>query len=282
MEIMLLKDSISQLQNAMAAFTASLNESTPVFVASRPGEFRVGEEGIQLATAALTDIFTPEHAADGRYTSVCVGAIGVDEVTLERAKFVNLCKERFVAAVQFVNDRLCAKAKSKASKSKMMRAILKEAGWGRLSLRLCYRQLTVLDYQPYRIGFSYSSGGKSIKKMSVAQAIERLKETGHESDKAKIDLKKLEGENLDLTLAYVQPLAGYYKANVLRVKADKPKTMAVYLPIIYLRSGEDSVRHSAQLSEKDDWKRIERQKRSDYKLDPEPYITSLPLHSYKR
>jgi hypothetical protein len=281
MEIMLLKDSISQLQSAMAAFTNSFNEHTPVFVAARPGEFQVGEAGIQLATEAISDLFTPEHAADGRYTSVCVGAIGVDEETLEQAKYVNLCKDRLIAAVQIVNDRLCAGAKSKAGKSKIMRALLKQIGWGRLSLRLCYRHLPVLDYQPYRIGFSYSSGGKSIKKISLAQAMERLTEAGFESEQAKCDYEKLAEQQADLTLAVVQPLAGYYKANVLAQKGSKPKTMAVYLPIIYLRSGDEAVHHSAQLSEKDDWKRIGRKTRTDAKLDPNPLITSLPVHSYK-
>jgi hypothetical protein len=280
MEIMLLKDSISQLQSALAAFTNSFNESTSVFVASKPGEFQVGEEGIQLATAAITDLFTPEHAADGRYTSICVGAIGVDEETIERAKYVNLCKDRLIAAVQIANDRLCAGVKSKSGKSKMMRALLKQIGWGRLSLRLCYRHLPVLDYQPYRIGFSYSSGGKSIKKLSVAQAMERLMEAGYESDQAKCDYEFLANQQADLTLASVQPLAGYYKANVFAQKGSKPKTMAVYLPIIYLSSGDEVVQHSAQLSEKDDWKRIDRKTRTDSKLDPNPIITSLPVHSY--
>lgn len=280
MEIMLLKDSISQLQSAMAAFTNSFNEHTPVFVAARPGEFQVGEAGIQLATEEITDLFTPDHAADGRYTSICVGAIGVDEETLERAKYVNLCKDRLIAAVQIVNDRLCAGAKSKAGKSKIMRALLKQIGWGRLSLRLCYRHLPVLDYQPYRIGFSYSSGGKSIKKISLAQAMERLTEAGFESDQAKCDYEKLAEQQADLTLAVVQPLAGYYKANILAQKGSKPKTMAVYLPIIYLRSGDEAVQHSAQLGEKDDWKRIGRKTRTDSKLDPNPIITSLPVHSY--
>lgn len=301
MEAMLLTDSIKQLEKALLDFTEALRpDDHPAFIAIQPGLFEEGEKGLELARAGIRDIFTPKRAMDGRFTPICVGAIGVDERVLEKAKYVNTCKDYLKGAVDTVTDRLFAGQKSRAGKSKAIRSLLRDLGWGSLSLRLCYRHLPIIEYQPKRIGFSYSSGGRSIKKMTILQAIQFVHdldrenyevETSENGLKSRITIANLMIQRPDLIVAHVQPLAGYYKANIFNDSNKKPKTLPAYLPVIYLRSDKSTVSHTLKLPEKNDWRRIAKEEnriekgenpnRSDKKLRDEPFIESLNLYVYE-
>jgi len=300
MEAMLLTDCIRQLEIAVNDLTEALRPGDhPAFIAIRPGLFEEGERGLELARAGIRDIFTPEHAMDGRFTPICVGAIGVDEIVLEKAKYVNICKDHLRGAVHTVTDRLCTGQKSRAGKSKAIRSLLRDLGWGSLSLRLCYRHLPIVEYQPKRIGFSYSSGGRSIKRMTIEQAlrfIDDLDRERHEVEtsenglKSRVTIENLMIQRPDLIVAHVQPLAGYYKANIFSDLSKKPKTIPAYLPVIYLKNDHSPVSHTLKLPEKNDWQRITREEdrvengknpnRSDKKLRDEPFIESLSLYVY--
>lgn len=280
---MLLKDSYDQLQLSLAQLTAELKHTSQTFIASSPGEFLSGDAGVEHAVSAIGNLWN-SGVTNGSYTTVCIGAIGVDGRTLALAQHVNLCKDRFKAAVQIFHDRLKGRgdaAPSKAWKNKATRNVLTGLGLGRLSLRLCNRHIPVIDYQPHTIGFSYSSGGKSIKKMTAKKVLAELKSLGFESDKADFDYKEIEKLPETQTLAKVAPLAGYYKANIFREKSKLTKTIPIFLPILFLSEKPELVNHTVALPVKDDWKRTNREPRKDKKLAEEPLITTLPIYSYE-
>lgn len=282
LEIMLLKDSFDQLQRSLAKLTEELKHTSQTFIACQPGEFLSGDAGVEQAALAIGNVWN-SGIADGRETSVCIGAIGVDERVLELAQHVNLCKDRFKAAVQILQDRVKGRgdaAPSKAWKNKITRNALTSLGLGRLSLRLCNRHIPVIDYQPHTIGISYSSGGRSIKRMTPKSVLVELKALGYESDSARLDYKKIEDQPSGLILAKVTPLAGYYKANIFKEKSKLTKTIPVFLPILYLNEKSDLVNHTPCLPVKDNWKRMDREPRSDKKISEEPLITTLPIYTY--
>lgn len=284
MEIMLLKDSFDQLQLSLAKLTAELKHTSQTFIASSPGDFLSGDAGVEHAASAIGNLWN-SGIADGRETTVCIGAIGVDERVLELAQHVNLCKDRFKAAVQILQDRVKGRgdaAPSKAWKSKVTRTALSDLGLGRLSLRLCNRHIPVINYQPHTIGISYSSGGKSIKKMTAKKVLAELKALGFESDKYQADYDYIDGLPKSQVLAKVTPLAGYYKANIFREKSKLTKTIPMFLPILFLSEKPDLVNHTLTLPVKDDWKRTKREPRSDKKLSDKPEISTLPIYTYAK
>ena len=239
---------------------------------------------MQHAASAIGNLWN-SGLSDGRETTVCIGAIGVDARVLELAKHVNLCKDRFKAAVQILQDHVKCKSDSSPSKSwksKVTRNVLSDLGLGRLSLRLCNRHVPVIDYQPHTIGLSYSSGGKSIKKMTAKRVLSELGKLGYESDSYHADYTLIDSLPKDQTLAKVTPLAGYYKANIFREKSELTKTIPIFLPILYLTENTDEVNHTISLPPKDDWKRLKREPRSDRKLSGSPLITTLPIYIYEK
>lgn len=284
MEIMLLKDSYDQLQLALVKLTDELKHTSQTFIASSPGEFLTGDAGVEHAASAIGNLWN-SGVADGRHTTVCIGAIGVDERVLALAQHVNLCKDRFKAAVQILQDRVKGRgddAPSKAWKNKVTRNALSDLGLGRLSLRLCNRHIPVLDYQPHTIGFSYSSGGKSIKRMTRKKVLAELEALGFDSAGYQADYDLIKGLPKGQTLAKVTPLAGYYKANIFREKSDLTKTIPMFLPILFLNERPEAINHTVSLPVKDDWKRTNRGTRSDKKLAEEALIKTLPIYPYAK
>lgn len=280
---MLLKDSYEQLELAVNRLTAELRHTTQSFIAPSPGEFIAGAPGVDLAISAINNLWYSDFAVSGRETEVCIGAIGVDEYVMQLARDVNLCKVRFKSAIQIVQDRVVGRGKSapsRAWKSKATRNMLSEIGLGRLSLRLCNRHIPLLDYQPHTIGFSYSSGGKSIKKMTAQKVLDELKATGYESDQAQADFNTINDLPKSLLLARVTPLAGYYKANIFQQRSQFTKTIAVFLPILFLNEGAEPVNHTLALPS--GWNKTSRNPRSDRKISSEPLIKTLPIYQYDK
>lgn len=286
MEIMLLKIRLQELEASLAELSFHIEKSPLLFIAAHPGEFLTGVPAINAANLSISDLYYGEGSQDGRYTSVCLGAIAVSVEGLEKAIEVNQAKDNFHHACLTVMDNARGKGYQKlspAGKAKRLRSILVEAGYPRLSLRQCFRHVPVLHHAPVDIRFSFSSGGRSIKKMTVEQAVALIEKKEFESEKSQIETARLRALPLDTPLAQVQDLPGYYKANVWHDSESDPQTIPSFLPILYPYDPDQPLKRQESLPEADLGKRLRRAKtRSDKKLNDAPYSETIRVYGYRK
>ncbi len=282
MEIMLLKESFKELEDALGILCAKLEHTHDAFAANSPGVFSTDRDALSLISSSLTNLYYPENAKDGRYTNVCIGAIGADSEILDLVRRVNLAKENFRKISGKVYQGLKStkgKELSTSGRGRAMRSFLRDIGYGRVSLRLCNRRIPILSETPVSIRFSYSCGGRSIRKITVSKAIKMIEELGFDSVKAEIDKARLSLYPDDHIIAQVQDLAGYYKANVLYQDSLIPSTIPMFMPIFYPHRRDYEVKRQLRLPGVNDIQK--RRERNDKKLEDMPLASSIRVFAYK-
>lgn len=283
MEIMLLKSCLQELERSLKALTLHIEQSPDLFIATLPGTFQTGASAILVANGSISEIHYHESTRDGRFTPVCLGAIAVSQEGILSAMEVNQAKANFHQACKTVMDNARSKGHGKLTptgKAKRLRKILTEAGYPRLSMRQCIRQLPVLQHAPVNIRFSYSTGGRSIKKITFEQAKAFLSERNYDSDKAQIQYKKFLKLPVDTPLALVQDLPGYYKANVWHEPKSDPQTIPAFLPIFYPYDASQDVKRQDCLP--DAHYRVKAgSPRADKKLMDDPVVDGVRIFGYK-
>lgn len=308
MEVFQLTTTYNELRAAIADLNASFSrpgsDNSSAFVAVKDGPFLYAESAIALAKRAFEDIFydwgkqqdvealKPEGSSaektlklpekDGRETQVWLGAIGVDQDQLELAKEVNRCKDRFQEAVHNLRQRVQQENSGGESHAyKTFRKILSDNRLGLVSLRQAYRHIHLLEEAPASIRFSFSVGGRSIKRMTIGQAKDLLVKKGWEGKNIEVAFAKLNNQKTGHVVAQVQELAGYFKANVAWPEPDegevRRQTIPVFLPILYLASSEITPSHQTHPPTSS---QTRTKPRSDRKLESEPFIQGLRLYAY--
>lgn len=303
MEISILKGCIEKLKASLLELSNEIEKSPSLFVTT-DGEFLTGIEAIELAKQGFSDIEVADGAKDGRFTSVYLGAIAGSSRTLAVAEQVNAAKHDLQVACKAVMDSFVSPDGQKLSsttRSKRLRAALKDAECPRLSLRQCFRRIRIIYRSPHSIRFSYSSGGRSVKRLSHGDVLRLIDNVGRESLMLSIQADNALKSPSGVKFAQVQDLAGYYKANVLHQAGDDPDTLAAFLPIIYLHDEGRAVLHSSGLPDPEVCKnaRLDREQRilehnrasqpkdrrsvsrSDRTLSDEPLIPALRIYRVK-
>lgn len=314
MDVFELKTAYNELRASIAALNVSFirpgSDNRSAFIAAKDGPFLYGDNAIALASRAFEDIFydwgkqqdaensdaesaPPKHTShrkeqkDGRETPVWMGAIGVDHVQLELAREVNRRKDAFQEAVH--RFRLQVQQQCKGGENhayKTFRNLLSDEdlglNLGLVSLRQAYRHIPLLDITPASIRFSFSAGGRSIKRMTIQQALDLIEKKGWVGENIEAAKEKLNDQKTHHVVAQVQQLAGYFKANVTWPKPlegePKKQTIPVFLPILYLKSEELTPKHQPHppLASKP---RLNA--RVDKRLEAEPFLKELRLYAYK-
>ncbi|KPC17759.1 Uncharacterized protein AC499_0961 [Pseudomonas amygdali pv. lachrymans] len=308
MEVFQLTTAYNELRTAIAVLNASFSrpgsDNGSAFVATKDGPFLYAESAIALAKRAFEDIFydwgkqqgietlqpegsSSDHAIkrpekDGRETQVWLGGIGVDQFQLELAKEVNRCKDRFQEAVHNLRQRVQQENNGGENHAyKTFRKILNDNRLGLVSLRQAYRHIPLLDETPASIRFSFSAGGRSIKRMTIGQAKELLVKKGWEGKNIEVAFAKLNNQKTGHVVAQVQELAGYFKANIAWPEPDegevRRQTIPVFLPILYLANSEITPSHQPHPPTTS---QTRTKPRSDRKLVSEPFIQGLRLYAY--
>lgn len=308
MEVFQLTTAYNELRAAIADLNASFSrpgsDNRSAFVAVKDGPFLYAESAISLAKRAFEDIFydwgrqqdvealKPEESPtdkalklpekDGRETQVWLGGIGVDQAQLELAKEVNRCKDRFQEAVQNLRQRVQQENSGGESQAyKTFRKILGDNSLGLVSLRQAYRHIHMLEETPASIRFSFSVGGRSIKRMTIGQAKDLLVKKGWEGKNIEVAFAKLNNQKTGHVIAQVQELAGYFKANVAWPEPDegevRRQTIPVFLPILYLANNKITPSHQPHPPTSS---QTRTKPRSDRKLESEPFIQGLRLYAY--
>jgi hypothetical protein len=278
MEIYLLKDQFKALVEKIDLLNLSLGAGSAVYAAKESGAFSFGVDAIDLFRSSYRSLWYEDGVADGRFTPIWLGSMAVEQAVLNIALEVNELKDQFQASVIAAKASLRdGRVLSNAGVDKSFRRLMADIGFSKLSLRMAYRHVPVIQRTPISIRFSYSSSGKSISRITPEQALKELLETGYSGAHIAYQAKILGSIAPDTQLAKVQNLAGYYKANVRFEHQPLKQTIPTFLPILYL-SGDRSPDHQMEIPEPSmTYKRL----RKDRKLCSIPLIPTLRVHAYR-
>ena len=241
-----------------------------------------------------------EGDQDGRETRSYPGLIGADDTLLKMAWKVNQHKDRFqqiVQALQEQDGKVWKKLHALLpEKNTHIRKLLSMSGIGRLHLKQIYRHIPILEKKPSKVGFSWYTSGKSIKRISTEDATRLLLQLSQESPHIQIQLDKLARISAKESLARLQTLAPIVRANLVyqteiaadekskKSNTDNPaerKAMNVSLPIMFpLTKNEEFPNHN-EISLIPPTERT-RLRRSDIRIEDEPFLPSIRVFRYKQ
>lgn len=283
MEYFEIISALNKLRAAIDNLNESLTCQSKCHVATAPGAFMVGEQALPIILEGFRTLDFADQA-DGRFTQTWIGSIAVNTRVLELAREVNNRKDALRNAIHSERDRyMQLRPVREQAASRMIRVFLSEnTETCRLSLKQAYRHIPILDDTPRSIRFSYSSAGKSIKRITVRDALKLFEAEDFTSLSAMVDKKRLAAMDENSVLAMVQELPGYYKANITFSEDGNPpytrKTLPVFLPILYPESPKFSPKTQAELPQE---VLRSRAMRSDSKLKRYPTFPTLRLYEYQ-
>lgn len=221
---------------------------------------------------------------DGRTTRTYQGVILCPPELISAAKDVNQSKDIFRNAINKIKGDFKAviDIREKINENYARRMKLNNVGLGRLNLNSCYRKIPVLDDCPDKIGFSYMSNGKSIKKITAKEAKDLLlKLNDREPEHIKLQIEAVDKLSPKDILAQVQSQAPIIKANLVYIdKTLLPakrtvKTKKPPLPILVPGEKMPIINFIEP-----DFHANKRLQRLDVKIEESEFLPSIRVHKY--
>jgi hypothetical protein len=213
-----------------------------------------------------------------------------NEEAIDLAIKINQAKDDFKALVQTVQksdkDLWLSQKAQLNSRHQNLRNQLYYTGLGRIHLKQLYRHIPILQQRPEKIGFTWYSNGRSIKKLSISQAQDKLLAMGEEKAHIQQQLQKLNTLPEHETLAQIQTQVPVVRANlVFKLLNDKGhvetlrKAMNVSLPLLVPEEDNPALPSFNQIDEQPPQQRT-RIARCDFKICEEVFLPSLRVHRY--
>lgn len=226
-----------------------------------------------------------EDGQDGRATQTCPGIVGASAAVASAAIELNRRKDQFKQAVLALKGLDKNQAKHALDglhkRNAEVAAAMRRMGTARLNLKQAYRHVPLLEKRPQKIGFTWSKQGRTIQRTTVAEA-RRLLQRRSESVQVNSELSKLGQIPEDEILARVRSTSPHLRANVVFVNADdslERRLVQAPLPILVpLADGEPLPEFVPIPPEPAGQIRL---KRSDVKIEEEPFLPLLRVHRYQ-
>jgi hypothetical protein len=281
---------ISQLDKSFQQLVASLQTLQHQVKEEAAPCWMLGADSTQasheLLAASLLDLWYLD-GQDGRVTRSYPGVVACSEKVWQQLGEVNQAKVGFSHALDQVRkempDELPEARKRLAERHKALHAHLSEQGLARLHLKQAWRQLPGCEEPLEQIRFSWYSSGRSIRRISIQEAEYRLLQMDTEADHIRIQLKKLAGLTASEPLAQVQNQAPLMRANLFfqdaRAGQSSRKAINIALPLFVLCRGKLELPPFNQPSSQPPDARS-RAKRSDNRLEDEPFLPSIRVYRY--
>lgn len=167
--------------------------------------------------AALLDVWH-QTGQDGRETRNYLGIVAADETLIAAAHKVNEAKEAFNLSLQTIK-RAAPKSLSDAKAQLTRRhpdvqSVLNKEGLARLHLKQCWRQLPIADADVAKVRFAWYQSGRSIKRITVREAEQKLLQLDSDAPHVRVQLRRLAGIPSSEPLAQVQSQAPLMRANL--------------------------------------------------------------------
>ncbi|MYL24430.1 DNA replication terminus site-binding protein [Halomonas alkaliantarctica] len=235
---------------------------------------------------ALFDMWHAE-GQDGRETRNYIGLIAADEALMDAVKTANRAKADFsecLKAIKAHSPALLSDAKGQLPRRHPdVERVLEKTGLARLHLKQCWRQLPMAEAPVARVRFAWYSSGRSIKRLTVADAEKKLLALDSDAAHVRIQLRKLAGIPSGEILAQVQTQAPLMRANLFFTEplddGHTRRALNVAMPM-FVPSLDGRLPHT-NLPPLTPPETRTRAKRRDEKLESEPFLPSLRVYRYR-
>lgn len=236
--------------------------------------------------AALND-FWYEEGQDGRSTRAYVGVVAADRTLLILVENVNQAKRRFSECLALIKQQNSAGVPdikgALASRHAEVHGYLADKGLARLNLKQCWRQIPCAAAPLERIHLSWYSSGRSITRITAAEAADRLYKMDTEAPHIALQIRSLAGIPSSEVLARVQKQAPLMRANLFFQEplwdGAMRKAMNLSLPL-FVPSHDGALPRINQPELTAPAKRT-RKVRSDERLEDEPFLPALRVYRYR-
>lgn len=245
-------------------------------------EKTLGLQSLQVLADLITDVWYRD-GQDGRETRSRHGLLTTDDELLQLIRNANEQKDLFRAEVQKVQAELDKAGFDEAlgslgARHAGLRESLHFSGLSRLHLKQCYRHLPLLEQPPLKVGFSWYAHGRSIRRISHAEAEQKLLALGEDKTHIQIQLTRLGSLSPADALAQVQTLAPVVRANIVYADDAPRKRQAMNAPLPLVIPGNVLPAFN-EISPEPPEQRT-RQRRGDQKISDEAYLPSIRAHIY--
>ncbi|QJQ94131.1 MULTISPECIES: DNA replication terminus site-binding protein [Halomonadaceae] len=231
--------------------------------------------------------FWYQDGQDGRATRSYVALVAADETLLEAVARVNAAKAAFAEILSRIRrdaGGLIAELKAVLPfRHPALHAHLRGQGLARLHLKQCWRAIPVADAPLARVRMAWYTSGRSIKRLSVRDAEQKLLALDAEAPHIRIQLERLAGIPDREPLAQVQKQAPLMRANLFfeepLADGHTRRAMNVALPLFIPSHDGRLPDHNAPPPFPNE-KRT-RAKRSDERLEEHVFLPSLRVYRYR-
>ncbi|WP_320820062.1 DNA replication terminus site-binding protein [Thalassolituus sp.] len=246
-------------------------------------EQAVGLKPLNSLCDLLCDFWYHDNQ-DGRETRSRHGLIVADPQTQTHIAEINVNKDRLRAAIREMKETLGSNEWQLLSEQLSeehigFRQNLANAGLARLHLKQCVRHIPLLSEMPKRVGFSWYTNGRSIKRISIKEAEEKLLNLGADKPHIQIQLERLGQLRGDTKLAQMQTLAPVVRANL--VFETHRKAMNASLPLFLPTDNPHADLPAYKDIPLEPPVGRTRQSRDDFQLSDVPLLPSLRIYTYR-
>ncbi|WP_136067064.1 DNA replication terminus site-binding protein [Modicisalibacter radicis] len=235
---------------------------------------------------ALFD-FWYQDGQDGRTTRSYVALIAADEALLEAVASVNHAKAEFAALLAQIRQQAAALVPEIKAvlpfRHPALHDHLRGQGLARLHLKQCWRHIPVADAPLSRVRLAWYTSGRSIKRLTVREAEQKLLALDSEAAHVRIQLRHLAGIPDGEPLAQVQRQAPVMRANLFFAEplVDGRERRAMNLPLpLFIPAPDGRLPHHNDPLPRPPQGRT-RARRSDERLENDVFLPSLRVYRYR-
>lgn len=276
-------DALIECAEALAAHFAASPAACWIFGEPEPVSPQRATEWLRQA---LLD-FWYQDGQDGRATRAHVGLVAADEAMLDKVATANAAKAAFAALLARIREEapgLIPEAKAVLPfRHPALHDHLRGQGLARLHLKQCWRAIPVAEAPLARVRLAWYASGRSIKRLTVREAEQKLLALDSEADHVRIQLRRLAGIPSGEPLAQVQRQAPLMRANLFfrepladgRVRRAMNVALPLFVPAPEGRLPDHNLPPPAPPEKRT------RARRSDEKLEDAPFLPSLRIYRYR-
>lgn len=281
-------EALHALDNAFDHLMQRLNAAIACYARTLPPTWMFDSELTPAAwfEQALMDLWYL-NGQDGRETRNYIGIVAAEPELLYALEQVNAAKSRFSMLLQHVKSlspaHLSEARHRLAERHPDIDTLLQRNGLARLHLKQCWRHIPIAEASVARVRFAWYSSGRSIKRLSVGDAEQKLLKLDTQAPHVQIQLRKLASLPSGEMLAQVQPQAPLMRANLFFTEpledGHTRRALNVALPLI-VPATQRGLPHLKYPPTQPPSERT-RARRRDEKIEAEPFLPSLRIHRYR-
>ncbi|MCP1317409.1 DNA replication terminus site-binding protein [Halomonas sp. 707B3] len=265
----------------------TIHHAATLYEAKTPATWRFdGLSNAGWLRAALLDMWHQQNQ-DGRETRNYIALIAADDTLISAFQEVNAAKKAISELLQRIKQshpNALSEAKHRLpQRHPEVETVLRQGGLARLHLKQCWRQLPIAEAPVARVRFAWYSSGRSIKRITVQEAEQKLLQLDTDSPHIRIQLRRLAGIPSSEPLAQVQNQAPLMRGNLFFTEpledGHTRRALNIAMPLI-VPAPENRLPHIKMPPLEPPAQRT-RAKRRDEKLESDVFLPSLRVYRYR-